>query len=132
MDLYLVRTYYKTHTRGVLIVGEEVFRTLENPWLDNLTNISCIPAGIYDTMYLPSSGSGKYRKVWWLKDVPGRSGILIHNGSFVRDTQGCILVGDKAQVLGGEPAVTGSRSSMEKLRNILGERPFKLHILGEP
>ena len=131
MDGYLIRTYFKTHTQGKLLVGGEVFSTLERPWLNNQSNISCIPSGKYECLYMPRSSSGKYRKVWWLQDVPGRFGVLIHNGNFVTHTRGCILVGLTAGVIGGQPAVLSSRNGMRKLLNTIGEEGFTLHIIGE-
>lgn len=132
MDCHLIRTYYRTHTAGVLVtVGGEILHTLERPWKDNQPDISCIPPGEYRCLYLPKSSSGKYRRVWWLQNVPGRSGVLIHNGNFVNHTRGCILIGLTAGVSAGQPSVLSSRVGMAKLLDIIGEQGFTLHIHGE-
>jgi hypothetical protein len=78
-------------TRGWLYIGELALATLELPWKDNLPNVSCIPPGIYRTVI---AWSNRYRRLMpRLLDVPGRSGILIHNGKTAADTHGCVLVG---------------------------------------
>jgi hypothetical protein len=67
--------------------------TLEDPWVDNRPNISCIPTGIYRVVMALST---RYqRQMPRLLDVPGRAGILIHPGNTHKDTEGCILVGDE-------------------------------------
>ena len=50
-----------------------------------------IPEGTYELVRRMSPSFG--RKMWYLKDVPGRSGIMIHSGNTLKDTNGCILVG---------------------------------------
>jgi len=132
MDVYLFRWYYSTHTFGVLVINGQILKTLERPWQDNKSNISCVPPGTYQTNYIPRSSSGKYRKVWHVTNVTGRSGILIHNGNLVDHTRGCILVGTKHGILAGQPAVLGSRTGMRQMLNAVGEHAFKLHIVGEP
>ena len=130
MDVYLIRQYFKTHTYGILVADGNVFHTLEHPDLDNARNISCfMPPGSYDTAYIPVSGSGKFRKVWHILDVPDRTGILIHNGNLLRHTQGCILLGTKRGKLAGEPAVLASRTAMRQLLDIVGEQGFRFHLL---
>jgi hypothetical protein len=62
--------------------------------------------------------------------VPGRTGILIHNGNLVSHTKGCILIGTKSGFLSGKPAVLNSRAAMRKLRDIIGEEGFNLNIIG--
>ena len=60
--------------------------------VDTLENTSkIIPEGTYELVfrYSPSFRC----KMWYLKDVPGRSGIMIHSGNTLKDTNGCILVG---------------------------------------
>lgn len=50
-----------------------------------------IPKGRYKVTKYPSAKFRGFRPI--LNNVPGRSGILIHEGNTVKDTQGCILVG---------------------------------------
>jgi hypothetical protein len=127
----LIRRRYKTHAFGILVVNGTVFRTLERPWLDNRSNVSCIPNGEYECSYLPRSGSGRYVKVWHVRAVPDRSGILIHRGNLVSHSKGCILVGERHGRLAGQPAVLASRTAMRKLRELVGENGFDLNIVGE-
>jgi hypothetical protein len=132
MKAYLIRQVYKTHVSGTLIFESgDVFHILERPWLDNASNVSCIPWGTYETSFLPRSGSGKYRKVWYLQNVVGRSGILIHNGNLVSHSRGCLLVGMRMGVLGGKPAVLGSRTALRKMNKLLNGKGFTLNIVGE-
>jgi hypothetical protein len=64
--------------------------TLELPWLENKKAISCIPVGEYLMMW---GWSPRFRRNYWRIGVPGRTGILIHKGNYLKDTSGCILVG---------------------------------------
>lgn len=128
---YLIRhAVTSEYTRGVLFVEGHVFHTIERPWLDNQSNISCIPAGVYDVSFLKRSASGKYKNVYHVLEVPDRFGILEHNGNLVRHTRGCIIVGMRAGVLGGKAAVLNSRTAMRKLVELIGDEPSKLHIIG--
>lgn len=107
--------------------------TLELPWRDNLPRISCIPPGRY--VCKPYS-SPKYRDVYVLQSVPGRSSILIHSGNWAgdiskglrSDVQGCILVGLSLGELSGQTAVTSSRAALNNLRNVIGRETFELVI----
>ncbi|MCA9340740.1 MAG: hypothetical protein KDA17_07535 [Candidatus Saccharibacteria bacterium] len=99
--------------------------TVENDWLDNQQRISCIPPGVYECE--PFSGT-KYKDVWILKDVPGRSYILIHAGNTHKHTEGCILVGKGFAELHGIPAVTNSRDTLQMLRKVMPQE-FKLEII---
>ena len=49
INLLLIRdTFSEKSTIGELFLnGERICDTLENPWLDNQRNISCIPEGEY-------------------------------------------------------------------------------------
>ena len=129
--LTLIRSYYPTHTYGTFTVEGESFSTIERPWLNNRSNISCIPEGHYITKYLPRSSSGKYKRVWHVQSVLKRSGILIHNGNFVSHSRGCLILGTGKSLLGGKPAVVGSRKALRKLREVLGEDDLILNIVGK-
>ncbi len=51
-----------------------------------------------------------------LVGVPGRSGIEIHWGNYVRDFEGCIGVGTTRGTLpDGAPAIWNSRETFDKL-----------------
>ena len=86
--------------------------TLELPWKNNKRNVSCIPAGTYNVI---KYNSVKYPDVWQLMDVKDRSYILIHQGNYLEDTAGCILVGSAFSY--GD--INNSRLAMQKLRRSL-------------
>jgi len=96
INLLLIRdTFSKESTIGELFLnGERICDTLENPWVDNQRNISCIPEGVYKVrLRLPrESGTREYIHLL-VKDVPNRDWILLHRGNTAKDTSGCILVG---------------------------------------
>lgn len=117
----------KNYTIGILLTENGVYYTLEPPWLNNARNMSCIPRGLYDYEFLESSASGKYRNCLHIKNVPGRTGILMHAGNKPEDTKGCILPGKKLGVSGGTRAVWNSRVA---LNEIVGEsKKGKLRVL---
>ena len=117
-------------TFGVLKVVETGWKcqTIELPWRSNKTGRSSIPQGIYNAEYVNRTASGKFTNVYWLKDVPGRSGILVHSGNvagditkgFESDVEGCILVGKTRGVLDGQQAVLSSRVAMRQLNEQIG------------
>lgn len=116
--------------RGVLFAGGKFFHTIERPWKNNTRNESCIPAGEYQTTFLPRSASGKYRRVYHLQSVPGRTGILIHNGNLVDHSRGCLIIGLRRGSLAGKPAVINSRTALNQLFQVMGTEPFQLQIIG--
>lgn len=106
-------------TLGIMYIGgKEVCRTLENPWLDNKTDISCIPVGQYE---VAKDDTGKF-KYWRIKDVPNRSLVEIHNGNIERHTKGCILIGSEWGQVEGQIAVVNSLKTLKKLRKILDDK----------
>lgn len=112
-------------TFGMLsVAGIPLCVTCEDPWIDNKRNVSCIPEGRYTCV--PHNGT-KYKDVWALEYVPGRSHILIHAGNTEDDTHGCILVGLQIGELNGKPAVLQSRKALNYLREILPEK-FTLEV----
>lgn len=55
--------------------------------------VPIIPEGIYD---LKKTVSTRLKKLLpEILNVPGHSGVRIHSGNSISDTQGCILVGDR-------------------------------------
>ena len=116
-------------TFGRLVLGDQVLHTLELPWLENLVCKSCIPAGRYRVNYLKKSYSGKYRDVYHIVEVGGRTGILMHKGNLVSHTLGCVLMGLIKGLLGSEPAVLSSAVAFERLHQWAGRESFMLNVV---
>ena len=94
------------------------FRTIEMPFLNNKVGISCIPSGNYKVEKRQSDRFGSHFHV---KDVAGRSMILIHLGNYHRNTSGCILVGSEHKYLDNDNCLdlTDSLLTMKKLVEIM-------------
>lgn len=95
-----------------------MFSTLEPPWRDNAAKVSCIPVGRYTAEAVIAP---RYGRTYLVKDVPGRSGIILHAGNLRRDTKGCPLLGTGWGRIDGEPAVLNSKLAMEEFRRIAWE-----------
>lgn len=100
-------------TLGSLCDGDEVVGvTLELPWKNNEPFVSCIPDGTYEV--IPYS-SAKWPEVFHILDVPGRNYVLMHWGSFVRNTEGCILVGKRIGKLLKEDAIFDTHDKIAEM-----------------
>ena len=103
--------------------------TLENPWLDNAANISCIPEGEYICKMRKSPRFGwRYH----LQGTEPRTWILIHPGNYPKDTKGCIMLGLAAgETSDGEPAVWSSLAAVTDFEELMAKEDFKLIIRKE-
>jgi hypothetical protein len=128
--MYLKRvSFTPMETFGVLLEwkgGVPFALTLEDPWRNNESNISCIPAGRYICMKVKSPTFGD---TYEITNVPNRTHILFHAGNTHKDTQGCILVGKSYGYLGSTPAVLESTTAMrEFMIKVVGLPQFELEI----
>lgn len=82
--------HYENATTINLYVGDKTFEGLELPYKDNQRNISSIPRGTYAWQKIKRQSNGK--SAIWLRDVPNRSEILIHEGKYPHHSQGCLLI----------------------------------------
>jgi hypothetical protein len=114
----------EAYIRGVMTLESvPIWATLELPWRDNARQISCIPTGLYSIMRRDSLKFGKCLAV---RGVPNRDGILIHAGNTVKDTHGCILVGE-VYIPNG---IAQSREGLKRLLETVGdygEVSIKIH-----
>lgn len=110
------------YTIGQMFIDDEYFcDTLEDTVRD-LTNVkdkiygrTAIPAGTYSVIL---DYSGHFKKLLpHILDIPFFSGVRIHSGNDVEDTNGCILVGSYHHA----GYITESRATMEKLMKKLRE-----------
>jgi len=112
--------------------GFQVY-SLELPWRQNKTGISCIPAGDYECVL---SDTPKHGKVYEVKNVPGRTAILLHGGNWggdvskglKSDVEGCILPGRAIGDLAGQPSVMSSRDALRGLMDDLDGEPALISI----
>lgn len=112
-------------TSGVFLIDNTpICVTLEETWLNNMPRESCIPEGVYTVRKY--SGT-KYKNVWQVYGVKGRSAILIHWGNTERHTAGCILMGKYFAQFGNQRGIADSRKTIEMLRTMLPNE-FRLHI----
>ncbi len=111
MELRIERSYHPSGTNGSLFInGRLICYTIELPWLDNLSRVSCIPEGTY---HLVKRYSPKFHWHLHLTDVPGRELILIHPANHaLRELKGCIA---PVSSLTGPGMGLQSRLALEKL-----------------
>jgi hypothetical protein len=96
INLLIIRdTFTEESTIGELFLnGERMCDTLENPYINNERNISCIPEGEYKVrLRLARESASRDYLHLLVQDVPNRDWILFHRGNSAKDTSGCILVG---------------------------------------
>ena len=124
ISLLIIRdTFTDKSTIGNLYInGERFCDTLENPWLDNQRNISCIPEGSYKVrLRLPRESATRDYLHLLVQEVPNRDWILFHRGNTAKDTSGCILVGNGRK----QDIVENSRLAMDLVVKEI------LHLSGE-
>lgn len=122
MLLEVKRLYKKdTYTIGVLMVdGEKFSDTLEDKVRDlksekKVYGETAIPAGKYKVVM---SMSSKFKRVMpYLENVPQYTGIMIHPGNTIKDTSGCILVGENKK----KGQLVNSRKYSDELNKRINE-----------
>ena len=124
INLLIIRdTFTEESTLGKLFLNGEFFcETLENPWKNNVRNISCIPDGVYDVrLRLPRESASRDYLHLLVKEVPNRDYVLFQRGNTSADTSGCILVGQTRE----QDRVNNSRLAMDlvikEILNLGGE-----------
>jgi hypothetical protein len=124
VNILIIRdTFTDISTIGRLFInGESFCDTLENPYINNERNISCIPEGQYKVRLRLARESATRNYLHLLvQDVPNRSYILFHIGNTAKDTSGCILVGNGRE----QDIVNNSRLAMDlvikEILNLGGE-----------
>ena len=102
------------------MLNYEDFRcfTLELPYKDNRTDISCIPPGLYRGS---KSVSPRHGSCIAINGVLGRTHIKIHVGNYTSQILGCILVGKSVIDINddGIPDVSNSAMTLEALMAVV-------------
>lgn len=112
MMLVLTRTYFPDGTNGTLkCEGVLLCYTIELPWRNNETVVSCIPEGTYS---IRKRYSDKYKWHLELNNVTNRKSILIHPANHaLLELKGCIAPVTK---ISGPGLGLMSRSAFLKLK----------------
>jgi hypothetical protein len=115
MNLELIRTYFPEGTNGILLLnGAAICSTIELPWKNNQSRISCIPEGSYKLMKRYSPHFKWHLEV---KDVPGRQLILVHPANdAIAELKGCIA---PVCVLTGVGKGNFSKIAFKKITSLL-------------
>ena len=129
MKIVQKRTYkpHATYSDSSVVdeQGRVVFdyHILELPWRENQRSISCIPEGEYVVVKMQPTEKRPF-VYFWIKNVPGRSGILMHRGNFTRQIKGCQLPGEKFIDLDkdGLPDVANTSGTLAKLAELLPDK----------
>lgn len=127
--LVIDRKFYKDCTTGRVSFGNFQCHSLELPWKNNKTDISCIPNGIYHCEKIHSTTLGWCFRVL---NVPFRTLVRGHSGNFTSDILGCIVFGDSIKDINHDSIldVTNSKDTFTKLMVKLPDK-FTLEI-GQP
>lgn len=105
----LIRTYHPNGVNGELLIdGIKVCNTIELPWKENRTRVSCIPEGEYELSKRYSLRFGWHLQ---LNKVPNRDLILLHAyNDAIKESKGCIA---PVSVLTGEGKGLRSRQALD-------------------
>ncbi len=115
MVLLLTRTYFPEGTNGKLeCEGKLICYTIELPWKNNETKVSCIPEGKY---FIKKRYSSKFKWHLELTEVKNRNLILLHPANnAIKELNGCIAPVTK---ISGTGLGLMSRKAFIKLKTIV-------------
>jgi len=122
-------------TCGYLVFDRFSCFTLEPPWRNNESAYSCIPPGEY---LVRPHYSKRFRNCYWVRGTEPRTHILIHAGNYAGDYKkglkrhslGCLLVGSKFAMIGGQYGVASSKTTLARMRVAVRDT-FLLKIISE-
>lgn len=120
-------------TFGELALDGHLWATAELPWRGNVPRKSCVPEGTYllvkhNSPLVTRITKGRHTWTWMLKDVEGRTYILLHPANWPHELEGCIAPGLSRGVLNGLPAVLSSQVAYDELMAAIGDGPARLII----
>jgi hypothetical protein len=115
MVISITRTYFPEGTNGKLeCEGKFICNTIELPWKNNETKVSCIPEGKY---FIKKRYSKKFQWHLEISNVKNRSLILFHPANnALQELNGCIAPVTK---LSGPGLGLMSRKAFTKLKDLV-------------
>jgi len=130
----IIRYYAKDATPGIFLWNDNaIAATLELPWKENKTKISCIPEGLYRCERVRNritTGGTQINSTYLISEVKGRSGILFHVGNSVKDSNGCVLIGNNYAIVEGRQMILNSRVGFFEWLKTIGQiEKFNIKIV---
>ena len=114
-------------TFGEYLLDGMRFYTVERPWLNNQTSVSCIPEGTYQCKHRLYHRGG-YHAIEIL-NVPGRTHILFHKANLPDELAGCIAPVSRLGIYKGKWAGLSSKNSfdylMDRARGVNPQNVFR-------
>lgn len=112
----------------------EYFYSGELNWLDNRSNVSCIPKGLYRCTWTYSPRFNRH--MYLVEGVTDRAGIRKHSANFMgddtkgfkRQLNGCIALGEKLGWIDRQKALLLSAPAMRRFEALLAGETFELEI----
>ncbi len=105
-------------------------KVLELPWVNNQRNVSCIPEGDYKVRKRKAEESpSRTYDHFIVEDVPNRSYILWHAGTYFTHIKGCLLMGQYYNDINddGQLDIMKTRYTIDLLDKILPQEfDFKI------
>lgn len=95
--------------------GPRIF-TIERPWRNNESFVSCIPEGVYA---LEWDTTGRIKNVPRLRGTSPRTQINIHPANHPEELHGCIAPGLQWAIEGQAPKVINSQKALEILLELI-------------
>lgn len=123
MHIYIERWYQHDATLGRLVCGDFQCFTLERVKGLNKKNEACVLPGEYSGFKRISPTNGPCIQ---FEDKNGREFIQIHKGNYLRNTVGCILVGDSIGLT--EDNTPWVKNSVQTLNRLLDLVPDTVSI----
>lgn len=113
---------------GDLSYGSFNYKTLERPWKNNQSNISCIPKGVYEVKWTFSPRFMKY--TYEITGVQNRTGIRIHTANWWSQLNGCIALGDSFGNLNHDKQadLLNSKKTLAQFEQVMNKKSFTLIV----
>lgn len=113
---------------GDLSYGSFNCKTLERPWKNNQSNISCIPKGVYEVKWTFSPRFMKY--TYEIIGVQNRTGIRIHTANWWSQLNGCIALGDSFGNLNHDKQadLLNSKKTLAQFEQVMNKKSFTLIV----
>lgn len=115
---------YKCNSKAVLgVLKDDVggtYHTLENAE-------TVIPDGVYTVVVNHSPAFGKDLPLLISDKVPASRGIRIHEGNYIHQSRGCILIGNDCYL--EKNSIGGSQKAMAQLMKALAGKQISLEIV---